>query len=200
MVRLSSKISGSTNSHPICKVEDSMWKKLGWNTKSCSSCSPSTACIQHTVSVFCRPLTAGWWNQTSNSKVWCPSATSVSVLLTVYCFISTLFTVGLIISMFDLFEGCWGKPTNFPDVLLQSRQASSVAFTRRAQPAPPHTHTHSPHVHLQSRWHRLHPQDGWLSECNILNLLPLSGVFIWILLPAVWRKGGEFSWTAPTGV
>lgn len=31
------------------------------------------------------------------------------------------------------------------------------------------------HTHTQSRWQRPQPQDGWLSDCYILNLLPLSG-------------------------
>lgn len=31
------------------------------------------------------------------------------------------------------------------------------------------------HTHTQSRWQGPQPQDGWLSDCYILNLLPLSG-------------------------
>lgn len=71
------------------------------------------------------------------------------------------------------FEGCRGR--HFPDVSTESHT-----------PMPEYVHTSNvPHTHTvyrvllftysQCRWQRPQPQDGWLSDCDILNLLPLSG-------------------------
>lgn len=68
------------------------------------------------------------------------------------------------------FEGCWGKPFSWRVRTVEHAKVHSVFI----HPLSPR-HTQGSLICLQRRWQTPQPQDGWLSDCDILNLLPLSG-------------------------
>lgn len=61
--------------------------------------------------------------------------------------------------------------------------------TRTATRRHAHYHRAFPRS-LATRWQRPRPQDGWLSDCDILNLLPLSGCLFEFSSPLYHVLGG----------
>lgn len=113
----------------------------------------------------------GWWpfgkvrHQTVIPDV--HFVTSVSVLLPIYCYISTVLTC-LIISMFDLIQ--WDvRRSQFRRVLAHTRTQTGILFQVTETSV--------------ARWMTV-----WLRH---LKPVTSEWVFIWILLPAVSHTGGN---------
>lgn len=139
-----------------------------------SSCRTSTACTQCTVCVL---HTVDSQLVKSDIKQWGLMFVCYICLSAAHCLLFHLY-----------FIYCW---RNYFHVWFFRGMSGAAIFLMY-----PHSHTHqTPHtqgssINLQYRWRRPQSQDGWVSDCDILNLLPLSGCLFEFSSPLYHIQGG----------